>query len=146
MKNQILNACKLLIVLSVVVVSCKKSDKDEKDVLNGAWIETPLQNYSRTLRFESGGRFAMEYHHTDHSVKTTLNGNYVIKGDSLKVNIQEMLEQQSSGTVVRTPANSVMFEKGTFSIRDKVLTINYITYPADAPVQTQLNFKAILSQ
>ena len=145
MKNKMLNACKLLLVLSVVMVSCKKDDKVEKDVLNGAWVETPLQTYNHPLRFESDGRFAMEYLHPDGSAKTTFNGKYLIKGDSLKVNIQEMLEQQGSGTVVRTPANSVMFEKGTFSIRDNVLTINYITYPADAPVQTQSKFKAILS-
>ncbi|MCX2484654.1 hypothetical protein [Pedobacter sp. MR2016-24] len=146
MKNKILNACKLLLVLSVVTVACKKDDKKEKDVLTGTWTETPPQTYSQTLRFESDARFAMEYLHPDGAAKTTFRGKYVIKGDSLKINIQEMLELQSSGTVVRTPANSVMFEKGTFSVRDNVLTINYITYPADAPVQTQSKFKAILSQ
>lgn len=144
MKNQILNACKLLLVLSVLIVSCKKDDNDAKDVLNGEWLETPLQTYSRTIRFESDGRFAMEYLHPNSSAKSTFKGKYVIKGDSLKVNIQEMLEQQSSGTVVQTPANSIFFEKGTFSINDNVLTINYITYPADAPVPTVSKFNAIL--
>jgi len=145
MKNKTLNFFGLLLMLSVLFVSCKKTVYIIKsDELAGDWIETPQASITRTLHFETDGKFSTKISSADGSVAVTLNGKYAIKGDSLKVNILERLSKDDSGQIVKTTGNSVYFEKGTFSVQNSQLTINHITYPADAPVATKSRYNRIL--
>jgi len=144
MKNKTLNFFGLLLTLSVVFLSCKKTIYIQSDGLTGAWIETPQGSITRTLHFEDDGKFSTDIRSIDGSVAVTLNGKYLIKGDSLKVNILERITKDDSGQIVKTTGNSDYFEKATFSVENSKLTINYISYPADAPVSTQSRYKRVL--
>jgi len=141
-----LNVCGLLFLLSFLFVSCKKKvDFVDHDVLTGGWAEMPQQTYNRTMSFETDGKFSYKVLGVDGYAQTTLNGKYAIKGDSLIVNILERLSKDDSGKIVRVKTNDYLFEKATFSITGFELTINHITYPADAPVFTQSKFVRILA-
>jgi len=72
-------------------------------------------------------------------------GKYSISGDRLMVNISSSLEKSSTGKIItNTPINYVLFENGKFNIDNRVLTINYTTYPADAPVPTVAKFNQLI--
>lgn len=62
----------------------------------------------------------------------------------MSATITEQAEKQSSGSVTTTPVNINWFDKGKFNIKNFVLTINYKTYPADAPVDTESKFNKII--
>ena len=143
--KKLLPLCGLLLMLSVLFVSCKKKNDVKTDALTGAWSETPQQSYDRRIIFNTDGKFSLQVLGPDGYPQLTLNGKYIIKGDSLTVTIMENLEKQGAGKVVKTVTNYNIFEKGTFSVKDNVLTLNYLTYPADAPVLTQSKFNQILS-
>jgi len=146
MNNKTLNFFGLLLVLSVVFVSCKKTVYSiQSDVLAGDWMETPQASITRTLHFETDGKFSTDIRSVDGSVAVILNGKYSIKGDSLKVNILERISKDDSGQIVKTTGNSDYFEKATFSVQNSKLTINYISYPADAPVRTKSTYNRILT-
>jgi len=146
MNKNTLTLLGLLFLLSTVFISCKKKvDSVTTNELTGAWQETPTQVYIRRIRFETNGKFSAVLLGQGGTMQNTLNGSYAIKGDSLIVNIRERLDRDDSGKIVRAATNYVFFEKGTFSVKDMQLTINHITYPADAPARTQAKFNRIMS-
>ena len=145
--KKLLSICGLLIMLSVLLVSCKKKDDvkvAKRDILTGSWSETSQKPYNRILHFETDGKFSMEVLDNTGYANLTLKGKYVIEGDSLTVTLLESVEQQGGGKEIKTLINNKIFEKGTFNVKDFVLTLNYITYPADAPVLTQAKYNKIL--
>ncbi len=146
MNKNTLTLLGLLFLLSAAFISCKKKvESVTTNELTGAWQETPTQVYIRRIRFETDGKFSAVLLGQGGITQNTLNGSYAIKGDSLIVNIRERLDRDDSGKIVRVATNYIFFEKGTFSVRDLQLTINYITYPADAPARTQAKFNRIMS-
>ncbi|WP_316805409.1 hypothetical protein [Pedobacter nototheniae] len=145
--KKMLKLAALLLVSSVFFFACKKKNNEAPyEPLKGIWEETLTGNYQRKLVFKEGGKFTMYLSNTnDANYLLTLNGTYAINGENLTVNITEEVARQSNGTTVTTPLNQYnIFEKGTFSINNFLLTINYTTYPADAPVKTQAKFKRII--
>lgn len=146
MNKKTINVLGLLFLLSVVFISCKKKvEYITTDELTGAWQESPIQVYTRRLRFETDGKFSAELLGQGGITQNMLNGTYKIKGDSLIVNIRERLDRNDSGQIVKVATNYILFEKGTFNVNDLQLTINYITYPADAPARTQAKYNRIVS-
>lgn len=138
----------LLLILSVIMISCKK-DKTEiegkKDVLTGAWQEAGMTGgFSRLIIFEPGGGFSLKASDKD-GVIVTLKGKYTIESDNLKVTISEQTERQANGSMLKKTVSNQLFEKGKFSISNfTLLTINHITYPADAPVPTESKYSKIM--
>lgn len=77
---------------------------------------------------------------------SALVGKYSISDDKLKVNITSEVEISRDGKVIKTtPNNYTLFDDGRFSIVRDVLTLNYTTYPADAPVATIRKYNKILA-
>lgn len=148
MKNKILLISGLFMLLSFVLISCKKDKTPlgSPDVLTGGWEEVPQSAYSRRLSFSLGGKFSMQMR--DQSNQYWISeviGKYSISGDKLMVNISSSLEKSSTGKIIRnTPTNYVLFENGKFNIDNRVLTVNYTTYPADAPVPTVAKFNQLI--
>ncbi|KQR71393.1 hypothetical protein [Pedobacter sp. Leaf176] len=147
MLNKIFNACRLIILFSLLLFSCKKnvSENLPKDQLTGAWSEIST-GYTRVLIFEPGNRITIQIknsQYVDWHIKLT--GKYAIEGDNLNVNITEQSERQSQGTIVKSPVNLRWFDNGKFGIENFVLTIKYKTYPADAPVDTESKFAKIVA-
>ncbi|MCZ4243545.1 hypothetical protein [Pedobacter punctiformis] len=139
----------LLFISSLFIFACKKKNNEAPyNPIKGAWVETPQQTYNRKIVFNDNGKFTMYMTNTiDANYLVTLNGTYTAQGENLTVNITEEWVKQSNGTVVKTqlPQQYNLFEKGTFNISNTVLTINYLTYPADAPVKTLAKFNKILA-
>lgn len=145
MKTKSLLIYALLFILTFTATSCKKKVVEKNnEPLEGSWEETPSQSYPRRIVFDRNGQFSMKFLGTDGYPQLTLNGIYTVKGDSLLVKIRESLEKQDSGNIIKTTSNIDLFDKGTFNIKDFVLTINYLSYPADGPVPTQIKFNKIL--
>ena len=148
MKNKLLSISGLLMLLSLVMISCKKdkTPAGPKDALTGSWEEVPQKAYSRRLLFGEGGNFSMQIRDQDNQYwSIEVIGKYTISGDQLIVNTSSNLEKSSTGKIIsNTPINYVLFDKGKFSINQQVLTINYTTYPADGPVATAAKFSQLI--
>ena len=139
----------LCVVLSCItlITSCKKqTPRQEKpasnDKLEGEWMEGS-EEHQRRLIFTNDGKFAM-FIGAGKNYAIKITGNYSVNGDSLKAQAIEQLEKQEDTAIIRTELNKILFEQATFEIKDGQLTIKYITYPADAPVETSLTLKRVL--
>ena len=148
MKNKLRSISGLLMLLSLVMISCKKdkTPAGPKDALTGSWEAVPQKAYSKRLLFEAGGNFSMQIRDQGNQYwSTEVIGKYTISGDQLIVNTSSNLEKSSTGKIIsNTPVNYVLFDKGKFSIDQQVLTINYTTYPADGPVPTVAKFNQLI--
>ncbi|RNL54527.1 hypothetical protein [Pedobacter jejuensis] len=144
---KISNTLIVLILFTLSFSSCKKPGKDvlSRDALTGAWEELPTQSTSRTLIFEPGGKFTSKLKMKgSNDWFIMVSGTYATDADNVIVNITEEQERDASGKITKTPVNFRYFDKGKFNIQNFVLTIDYKTYPADAPVDTQAKFNKIL--
>ena len=134
--------CKVLMLLSVILLSCKK----EKDVdqLNGVWELKQNEGYVSRLKFGPGHDFSRILTNVDTPNQWfTEYGKFSIKGDSLFITISQELEKLKTEKVVMTPVKKTLFEKATFHVSGSKLTLSYISYPADAPVSTQMIFTQV---
>jgi hypothetical protein len=116
---------------------CKKDKPAEPKIdseIVGLWMDTP----SRILTFKDNGEFTLQIIAEGY---TTLYGTYSIKGDSLKVNIKAQEIRTGSTPGIKTDVTDyALYEKGTFEVKDNKLKLKYISYPADAPVETTVTF------
>lgn len=136
----------MLFLLSLIMISCKKDKPEGKtDVLTGAWQEAGLTGgFSRLIVFEPDGGFSLKAS-DKYGVIVTLKGKYTVESDNLKVAITEQTEVQANGSMLKTTVNTQLYEQGKFLITNfSTLTINHITYPADAPVSTISKFNKII--
>lgn len=133
-----------LICSLLVTGACKKDKKETEPVkLLGGWVDTSKGPAAYTqLTFNAKGEFSstLLFHDNGKTSGTTYSGTYTIKGDSLKIAIKEKTEADQNSKIVVTPSSFNIFEKATFVLKDNVLTIKYITYPADAPVVGEAKF------
>lgn len=137
----------LIIILPLFFGACKK-DKDNEpeqtDVLTGVWSEATQQNSTVFLQFKGPNLFSRTVR-TDTGYELISIGTYTISGTSLAVNITQTQEKAPTGSIIKTAVNYQLFEKATFSIANRtLLTVSYTTYPADAPVVTEVKFNRVL--
>lgn len=117
-----------------VASGCKKDKPKIDNKIVGLWMDTP----SRILNFKSNGEFSLQINIDNY---TTLYGTYSIQGDSLKVKIKshEVRVAPNPGVKTNVPEYT-LYEKGTFEVNDETLTLKYISYPFDAPIETSVTF------
>lgn len=127
---------------SAILMSCSK-DKTEKDPvkeIEGTWMESSIHasliNY---LEFHSDGTFSSTYKNSNESA-TVISGTYSVKGDSLKVHVAKQTTKVNGQSDAFALDDNDVYDKCTFKIKDNVLSLNYISYPADAPVKTNAVF------
>ncbi|MEN0052153.1 MAG: hypothetical protein AAGC65_00720 [Mucilaginibacter sp.] len=130
----------------LIMSGCKKekSDTDQLNKVVGNWKETSSEeNISRTLQFSKDGSFVMTFISQQVTPVYTLkfSGLFKIKGDSLKVTLKQQSAQQGDQQPVITPANGLLYDKAIYNVTNAVLTLKYVTYPADAPVATEAKFQ-----
>ncbi|MDF0708647.1 hypothetical protein [Flagellimonas okinawensis] len=131
----------LLLLLSAVLTSCSGDDTiagaSENDLM-GSWVRTDdQQDGSIVTTYSFHGdltyRYTTEWFGFNGEPKTVMtsfsrtNGLFDVEGDSLFL---QSLEYQGGFNA-------------KFSIFDDVLYLEYITYPADAPVITKLNYHKV---
>ncbi|TDQ09693.1 hypothetical protein [Pedobacter metabolipauper] len=142
----------LVLGISISIFACKKKTVTPDDeptlvihTLEGQWEETPIQTYRRRIIFSRDGKFIMttlfmKTATNDVSYSLAMEGNYMVTGNSLKVTVVQEITKEGTAPAIVTDVNREIFEKATFSIEGNVLTLKYISYPADAPVETELKF------
>lgn len=115
-------------------------DEKPTNVLTGQWHELNLTGFGRSLKFNASNEFVFSAgDHEGHA--TNYYGTYQLNGDSLKISIKEKLIQEPGKPAVKSPSNHLLYEKAIFKVLGDTLVLNYITYPADAPIATTAKFR-----
>jgi hypothetical protein len=148
LKPNFINLLHGVLICSLLITgACKKDKKppipEPAKTLFGSWsVTVPDANFSRSLNFGGNGTFntTLTYYDKGQISYTSYTGTYLTKGDSLKVTITEMTQQDPNKPLVKTPSNVKLYDNSTFKLDGNLLTLKYITYPADAPVITEAKF------
>jgi hypothetical protein len=130
-----------LAMLFALMLACKKDNPSNSNAkLVGSWTETPLEaQFGRTFYFGEDGSFTLHSTYVGSApAASTLNGNYRIDGNKLVITIMEEIGRQQGFPPVHTQVNYPYLDKLTFTVAGNKLTLNYISYPADAPVATKM--------
>ncbi|RZK61102.1 MAG: hypothetical protein EOO85_33840 [Pedobacter sp.] len=129
-----------MVLLALGLASCKKDRREKPDTnLIGPWKELQLDGVTRKITFAKDGSFSLLIGY-DGGGGSMLKGSYLTKRDSLKVVVREVLENVPGQPNKAVAPSSSLYEKATYSIKGDTLTLNYITYPADAPETTTAKF------
>nr|WP_121269507.1 hypothetical protein [Pedobacter schmidteae] len=143
-KTKLALALLFVTLLFTVVTACKKDkSKTPEDAsgIVGTWLPSTEMNSFQRLEFASGGKVTVYIQNQDGQTLTVLYGTYGIKADQLKVKITHHWEMTDGKPGVKKAIGPYeLYENGTFSIKDNILTLKYTIAPADAPIQTEAKF------
>jgi hypothetical protein len=113
----------------------------------------PTGTFTRTLSFADDGTF--QYTGNTYgiypgnnagqlSAYTVTKGTYVVDGDRLTMIATRQITWDSfygpDSQPVEQAVNQSFFDQAHFTLINNALVLNYLTYPADAPVATTLAF------
>lgn len=131
--------------LSLTLFSCKK-DKNPSSTILGEWYEKLPASTERHIHFygDSVKFLIIDYSKPAVTPTTELKGTFIVKGDHLNINITETVSRENNKVISRAPFTGKIYENATFTVNDDKLTLNYTSYPADAPVASTTIFKRIL--
>lgn len=137
-----------------LVVGCSESTQPPSSLIVGHWMtqETlhPMGHMTTILAFENDGTFSYAtnmygiYGGTDLAAYTHITGTYEVAGDRViciatREAAWDSFYGSTSPETVRQ-VNNVLFPEARFKVVFPVLTLDYLTYPADAPEPTTLSF------
>ena len=146
----------LCLAIATGVVSCNSSTESESGLI-GSWISTeslsPSGHMTTQLSFAGDGTFTDAIRtfgvypgqsRNDLSSYTIMSGTYTTDGDQLESNVSRVetwdrFHGADSPPTVRN-VNTTVFDQGRFRISGFSLTLDYLTFPADAPVPTTKAF------
>jgi len=136
----------LMAVVLLSAVACKKdkAKPEPKLALHGEWQELGLSaGLERNLYFSSDNGFKMDVidRISPSNVINTYTGSYTLVNDSVKVKITKKQTIKDNMLVSSEVVDNDLFEKGTYQVEGNVLTLKYITYPADAPAKTEIKYR-----
>lgn len=154
MKNNIFSFKVLLFITSVLIFSSCERKTDE--TLNGTWAYTTDSNprgyIINEITFNNDGSFTKKitwhgiYEGQDSdelSAWTEITGNFEANEDILIITATKFITWDSflSADPVTTIKTELLYRNCTFDINEKILELKYLTFPADAPVQTRSLYK-----
>lgn len=132
-------------LLALGLGSCKKDRNEKPDTkLTGPWAELELSGLTRRITFNGDRSFSLLIGYPGGG-GSMLKGSYLTKGDSLKVQVREIVEDQPGQPTKVSGPTSILYDKATYSIKGDTLTLNYTSYPADGPVATTAKFKKAIT-
>lgn len=152
----------LFLTLLTLFSGCKKDDNDfESNTLLGTWehrepSSAPNGKINGELRIRyylkpnANYSFRVDYYGIDSpridelTGWTEINGSYEVELDSVYMRNEE-IEYWSKlfGPTVKTELVYKQDLNSRFQIANNVLTLDYISYPAEAPIKTQMNYKRV---
>jgi len=152
-----MNRASFALYLAVVagIASCTNSTSPEASLI-GNWSVSESLNighYTTQLTFAGDGTFTDAVRifgaypgqsNNDLSSYSIMSGTYKVDGDRLQTNITHTVVWDrfygaNSPETVQT-VNITLFDQTHFRIVGPMLTLNYVSYPADAPVSTTKTF------
>ena len=142
------------IVTTVLVLLSACSDPSSYNMsdLLGSWTEgqslKPTGYMERVFRFHADGTFTFEvYTYAVRKVSPAIRPDAVVSGH-FTTNLQHLLLSPDSTTdwsTAPTPKTEAFrgsfLDDCTFQVRGDRLTLNYVSYPADAPVPTTMQLR-----
>lgn len=155
-----------IVMLIGLFFSCEKIDpvsgSDLSDVLIGNWQRSESIPSGRseadfryftiesTFKFRTGSKYTNTinfYGFEDENPSEIIGsseriGIFEIKGDSIFFKDIEMTSwEKGFNPIPQTTTLNGQAYGNRFEIEENVLTLYYISYPADAPIQTQMSYK-----
>ena len=145
-------------VVFAVATGCSQSTEPPGTALVGGWLAptealSPTGTLERTLSFADDGTFQSTVNmygiypgNTPGKLSafTATKGTYVVGGDRLTMTATRQITWDSfygSGSQpTEHTVNQSVFDQAHFTLTNNALVLNYLTYPADAPVATTLAF------
>jgi len=141
---------KIFLVLSFMMVSailfpaCKKDKQmlPEPSVLIGSWSETPATpNFQRTLFFAADGTFTMHFNYFGFMPGAeTMSGIYTTSGEKINLRFLKYIHAEPNKEPVTLVNSPQLYDQATYKVKGNLLILNYVSYPADAPVNTTATF------
>ena len=156
-----LNLWLRLSLITAVALGCKEPAGVERSKLVGSWRQatqnlSPSGTYEFRLTFTESGTFISDgsmygvysgQPSKELSAYTRIEGTYVADGDRLVLNPRRLTTWDrffgpSSPEKVYDPyPYSEYFDNARYHLEGSTLTLNYTTYPADAPIATTMQLK-----
>ena len=128
-------------VAAVLVGGCTEPIPVDQAPLIGSWAEDGNTIAPRYLTFGQGKLFAFIITHADGSW-TSIGGSYATDGNRIELTPTLRYDFPVGGPMVTTNpyADARFFDEATFAVTPAALSLNYLSYPADAPVPTVMTF------
>ena len=152
-----MNRASFVLYLAVVagITSCANSTSPEVSLIGNWAVNESLSpgHYTTQLTFAGDGTFTDAVRmfgsypgqsNNDLSSYSIMSGTYKVNGDQLQTNITRIAVWDrfygaNSPETVHT-VNTTVFDQTHFRIVGPMLTLDYVSYPADAPVPTTKTF------
>lgn len=136
------------LLLIILLASACKKDKVQPDVevntLRGTWKEretTP--DFNRYLKLTQDSIFLIYKPINTLNEESYFSGTYAIKGDSLKADFNELITKRDNKLISKVKIYGQVLDNATFRVNNNILTLKYVTYPADAPMVTRATFDKV---
>jgi len=135
----------ILLLLVIVAGACKK-DKPvvvAPSELQGYWTEN--KTYEQSLILSKSIHFfrdSVHFMYSDQAIlqHTYIKGKFRIQGNSLIKNFKEIMIGRGNKVISTDPVSGIYLENARFTLKDYILTINYIDYPAGVATPTTVVF------
>ena len=152
-----MNRASFALYVAVVagITSCTSSTSSEASLIGNWSVSESLSpgHYTTQLTFAGDGTFTDAVRifgsyggqsNNDLSSYSIMSGTYKVEGDKLQTNITHTVVWDrfygaNSPETVQT-VNITVFDQTHFRIVGQMLTLDYLSYPADAPVPTTKSF------
>lgn len=139
-----------ILLLTLLTTACKK-DKPvtvPTPELIGSWTEDVHPGVSsimpRGLLLSKDSIHFVVWDQAAQQV-TYVQGTYSTQGDKLIANFKEKVVRKNNNQIIsRTPVSGGYFDNATYLLNGNKLTLNYTSYPADAPTPATMIFNRML--
>jgi hypothetical protein len=150
------------LAMGIVTAACRQSTAPPGSALVGGWMAPrealrPSGSMTRNLGFSENGTFVYTVNSYgvyggntpgQLSAYTNITGTYQVDGNRVALTATRIATWDSfygAGSPERVEMVSrSIFDQARFTILGGLLTLDYITYPADAPVPTRLFFTRLM--
>ncbi|MGH7588696.1 MAG: hypothetical protein ACRELU_08900 [Gemmatimonadota bacterium] len=159
----------VLAFLALPLIGCSEPTAPEPAALLGRWLDGPhpshhsrgtqvfeYGHYEFGLEFLEGGSFVFEARSfggtpergTPEDELTSwsrISGTFVVTDDRIRFEPDSLVTWDSFYdpplTTVESPYGGTIYDETTWTVIGDVLVLHYLTYPADAPVETTAFFR-----
>ncbi|PTS98521.1 hypothetical protein DBR11_14690 [Pedobacter sp. HMWF019] len=139
-----------LLLLTIVTSACKKNKSVvvPNPELIGNWTEDIHPGVSSIMPRELIlSKDSIRFVSWDQATQqvTYVQGTYRTEGNKLITNFKEIVIRKNNDKIIsRTPVSGGYFDNATYLLNGNKLTLNYTSYPADAPTPATMTFNRMI--